>query len=312
LRDELRRRHPADAGRGYLASFVFSGTKTGALVRQLIHACRGRMLAQESADRLWQERFDTLKIKKLAPSLISTKVVVPLDSLMTVLQNSERIKQPLAVEGTILQDGDGRVKAVLLGFIPHDERKPSYNLAYGLALSFIKLAAGAGGRPCATGIYFKRQAGEIIGAARLNRLISQKKTIDPQNILNPGKVIPRDALDLFMALAWRLEPLIRFLANRLPRPPRPANPGAVSWQAYSCDQCGFCLAGCPPFRGWESQGQRGRWYLLRLVMEGRLRLEEVVDKFQLCNQCEECNIVCPQGLPPLEGRDAELGRQLYE
>jgi len=314
LRDKLRRqeqlsvvsRQSSVISGVYLATFVFPRAKSDikASLQQLIRSQRGQVLEQELSDRLWGERFDLLKIKKLAPSLISTKVAVPLKSLKTALENSDRINQPLAIEGVILQGKSKTAKAVLLGFISHDERKLSYNLVYSQSLNFMKLAGETGGRPCATGIYFKGQAARIIGSSRLARLVREKKIIDPQNILNPGKVIAKDRLDLFMRLAWAFEPLTRFLANRLP-PPASVGPsqadelGAVSWQAYSCDQCGFCLRNCPSCRGWESQSQRGRWYLLRLVMQGRLSLEQVINKFQPCSECEGCKISCPQGLPPV-------------
>lgn len=284
----------------YLGTFVYPKAESGVSdsLKQLIQSHQGRILEQEAADKLWGKRFELMKIKKTAPSLISTKVVLPLESLSVALKECSKIKQPLAIEGVILQDKNKSAKAVLLGFIPHDERKISYNLAYGLALCFIRLTENAGGRPCATGIYFKRQAAKIIGQDRLVKLIREKRAIDKHNILNPGKVIAKDGLDLFMKAAWILEPLIRFLANRISLPDT-GDINDISRQAYACDQCGFCLAGCPQFQGWESQCPRGWWYLLRLVIQGRLKMEEVMPKFKPCSECAECKITCPQELPPI-------------
>lgn len=308
LKDRLRRQEGiALSGLTgvYQALFVFpaSAVDTRSSLEELIHSCQGRLSGRKISEMLWEERYEILKIKKLAPSLISSKVAIPLLSLRDAIEEAGRIKHPMLMEGVILQEHDKCARAVLLGFIPYDERKISYNMVYGLALSYIKLTEKMGGRPCATGIYFKRQAPRIIGRDRLGRLISKKKTIDPHNILNPGKVIGKDLLDFLMKMAWEFESLIRLLANRI-RSPQVSEPdagyrGDISWQAFCCDQCGFCVAGCSKFNGWETQTPRGRWYLLRLVMKGKLKLAEVIDKMQLCRDCEGCKITCPQGLPPI-------------
>ncbi len=309
LRDKLRRPERAYISNvisTYLVSFVFpkSAPKLKALLKQMINDYKGRLLKQELADKLWDGRFELLKIKKIAPSLISTKVAIPLGSLGAALRESRKIKQPLAIEGVLLQDRKKTAKAVLLGFIPHDERKASYNLSYALALSFIKLTGRAGGLPCASGIYFKHQAARIIGAERMTRLIQQKKLVDPQHILNPGKVItngyPNDLIDRFMKAAWRFELPIRLLNNRINYPLGTGARNNIAWYAYCCDQCGFCLKGCPNFSGWESQAPRGWWYLMRLVLQKKLKLEEIVHKFQYCSACGECKISCPQGLSPVK------------
>jgi FAD/FMN-containing dehydrogenase/NAD-dependent dihydropyrimidine dehydrogenase PreA subunit len=308
LRNKLRRQAGvamARPGETYLAIFVFPGaeSKLKGELKRLICSHNGRLLGGMPSKRLWAERFEILKIKSIAPSLISTKVALPLESLEAVLKQSGKIKQPLAIEGVLLRDGSGSAKAVLLGFIPHDEQKAGYNLAYGLSLSFIKLAEKMGGKPCTTGIYFRHHAARIIGRHRLIRLIHKKRAIDPHNILNPGKIIGTDALEKFMKAAWNLEPLIRLMANhsRLPvgHKPDADSPDITSWQAYSCDQCGFCITNCPNYHGWETQGPRGRWYLLRLVLQGRLGLDEIKRIFRPCNGCKECHLACPQGLPAI-------------
>ncbi len=303
-------------------------------------ACRhkGCILDDKSAYRLWEERFDILKIKKLAPSLIPTKAVLPLENLEALIKESKNIKPPLAIEAVLLQDRQKNVKVVILAFMLHDERKLSYNVVYSQGLNFIKLAGKFGGRACAAGIYFKNQRTFILSKKRLSDLIYEKRRIDPRSILNPGKIICRDLFDLLMYIAWRFDFVTGFWAGKLAVGCSPLIPLAchseakslrisphtktarfftefileqneglrfvkndsyLAWYAYSCDQCGFCLKDCTVFKGWESYSQKGRWYMLRLVLQGKIKLSDVQDRLLACNNCDECRIYCPQGLPKI-------------
>ena len=52
-------------------------------------------------------------------------------------------------------------EVVILGFIPSDQRKFSYNFVFGLTLTILKTAERHGGRPYTTGVYFTKKAGLV-------------------------------------------------------------------------------------------------------------------------------------------------------
>lgn len=78
----------------------------------------------------------------------------------------------------------------------------------------------------------------------------------------------------------------------------------------TCVHCGFCLPECPTYTrlGDENDSPRGRLYLMRAVVEGRL--DPGSDAFQThidrCLGCRACEPVCPSGVP--YGRLLELAR----
>jgi Fe-S oxidoreductase len=195
----------------------------------------------------------------------------------------------------------------ILGFIPCDQRKFSYNFIFALSLTIMKIAEKNGGRPYATGLYFAGKASRILGRERLGRLKAFKSLVDPSNILNPGKVMQGGLMSSVLSLAAAIEPLIRPLGNHVSskigdQPTQPVRdiPADVAWYAYTCSQCGYCVEECDQFygRGWESQSPRGKWYWLREYMAGREQWDQkMVDTFLVCTTCEMCDTRCSTNLP---------------
>jgi Fe-S oxidoreductase len=308
--------HPAEKRvelpKTYITTVAFRRKDEAAVMeklRVLIKPCQGQILSEEIAQHEWDNRFKLMIVKRLGPSLVPAEVVVPLDSLGDVLEEiGRKISQPVVKEGVLIRNSlNGKPEVVILGFIPSDQRKFSYNFVFSLTLSIIKIAEKHGGRAYATGMYFTGKAGKILGKERSARISEYKKQVDPGGILNPGKVLEGGAVSGFIGLAAALEPLARPFANSIitsvaERPARQVKdiPADVAWYAYSCSQCGYCVEECDQFygRGWESQSPRGKWYWLREHMEGRQQWDQfMVDTMLVCTTCELCNVRCSASLP---------------
>ncbi len=268
-----------------------------------------QLLDDSIARHEWENRFKIMLVKRLGPSLVPAEVVVPLDRLAAAMDEIEaKVHHPVLKEGIIVGEGrGGKPEAVLLGFIPADERTLGYNFMFALSLSIMKIAEKYGGRAYATGYYFSGKAREILGAERVKRLRGFKDRIDPGGLMNPDKVVSGGLLSKSLVLAELFEPFIRPFGNIVaarvgerPGPDRRGIPGDVAWYAYSCSQCGYCVDSCDQFygRGWESQSPRGKWYWLREYLEGREKWnQEMVDTFLVCTTCEVCDLRCSAALP---------------
>jgi len=296
----------------YITSIAFRKKDRNAVMSSLpeiMKPYQAEMLSERIAHHEWENRFKIMIVKRLGPSLVPAEVVVPLSTLGdTMAEIESEVNQPIVKEGIVIRDSiGGKPEVVILGFIPSDQRRFSYNFVFGLALTIMKIAEKHGGRPYSTGLYFTKKAKKILGKKTFEAIKSFKEKVNPRSILNPGKVSSGGIIGAVMTVASALEPLIRPLGNRVitrlgERPTKPVRdiPADVAWYAYGCSQCGYCIDECDQFygRGWESQSPRGKWYWMREYMEGREEWDQfMVDTILACTTCELCNLRCSASLP---------------
>jgi glycolate oxidase iron-sulfur subunit len=80
-----------------------------------------------------------------------------------------------------------------------------------------------------------------------------------------------------------------------------ANPAAgIDFGLFlECVHCGLCTSACPTYTevGDENDGPRGRIYLMRLVAEGQMPLDERMRRhLDRCLDCRACETACPSGV----------------
>ncbi len=162
--------------------------------------------------------------------------------------------------------------------------------------------------------FIRRQYGPLADVFR-----QVKHVFDPQNILNPGKIVSDDAALLTSNLRHLVVPTPAAVSeNGNGAEPQPTNPAAPqTWQlkwadddiaqaARNCNGCGACRSQlndvrmCPIFRfaPAEESSPRAKANLMRSILTGELPLttltsDECKSVTDLCVNCHMCRLECP-------------------
>ncbi len=116
-----------------------------------------------------------------------------------------------------------------------------------------------------------------------------KRALDPNNILNPGKMaLDEDKADIYDYFAF--QPLVE-------HPEGVRSFGRdLDNEVLACIHCGFCRLGCPTFSVThrESKNARGRNALAFYFMTGTIEPgKELAEAFYSCTTCQACTYFCP-------------------
>jgi len=163
--------------------------------------------------------------------------------------------------------------------------------------------------------FLRRQAGPLYEVLR-----QVKQIFDPENILNPGKIVGDDAELMTRNLRppLRPPPLEGDLKSEEPDQPVLRNlvelqvnwdPQRVADATAACNRCGECRVQssstrmCPIFRllPAEEASPRAKANIIRGILTGhidpgRLATDDLKDMADLCVHCHSCRLECPAGV----------------
>jgi glycolate oxidase subunit GlcD len=207
------------------------------------------------------------------------------ETIAEVQQIGKKYGFPVATFGHI---GDGNLHAT---FIMNPAVPEQWTKVKNIALEFIDMTlkhkgtvSAEHGIGMAKSPYIGRQLGEA-----LNVMKQIKTALDPNNILNPGKMGFDDAIkdildeNSFQKYLTAPETIEHF-------------PEGVDNEIVACIQCGFCRAGCPTFgeTTLESLNAKGRVTLAYNMLIGNIQPSaDLAKRLYQCMLCLNCRSVCP-------------------
>jgi len=142
---------------------------------------------------LWDLRFQQLRARREFEIVLS-EVVIPYNSIEAFYD--EISKMGIALEVVFAKDC-----AVVFAIIPIRNRFEYYP-AILKALKIVSKAEEFGGRPYTTGTFFSHKSHIVY--RNFEELLRFKRSVDPQNLLNPGKVFNKNPISRIVEIAERL------------------------------------------------------------------------------------------------------------
>jgi len=278
----------------------------GKVVEKLVLQFHGE--AREGAEEEWAQRFNMLRIRRAAPTVIPSSVHVPLRNLNQFYSGLNRLqKRPIGLLGHVMSNNDCMVMPLLVT----DEKKAvEYTLALHTPRELSNLALSTGGKPGGgLGIWNAPYRKQILSPEKLVEIKRKKVELDPGGILNPG---------MWLDPPWFLRPGLYQLAmtatsiadkiipTTVKKPERPSFLEEIS----VCSQCGYCMNYCPTKQEWISSTPRGRILMTKeLLGERSLNYERITDDYITsifqCTLCGRCRVDCSVGI-----KSPELWRDL--
>ena len=217
---------------------------------------------------------------------------VPTTKIPEAIRGAQRI----AKENDILianfgHVGDGNLHTT---FILDVRNKEEWGKVRTVANDLLELAISLGGTITAehgTGLakapFIGRELGKGLDVMRMI-----KKALDPNNILNPGKMgLDESVDDIFEDFAYE---------GLLKHPEKFHSFGMdINNEILACVQCGFCRVGCPVYdeTHLESLNARGRVILSYGILSGDIEpTPELAERLFKCTTCMNCTTVCPASI----------------
>ena len=135
-----------------------------------------------------------------------------------------------------------------------------------------------------------------------------KQRFDPDNVLNPGKIVDPPKMDDRSLFRYPPDYRVAELKTALDWSAYPGAGGGFQGAVEMCNNNGACrkLEGgvmCPSYRATRNEKDvtRGRANTLRLAISGQLgpdalASDEMMDTLKLCVSCKACRHECPTGV----------------
>jgi FAD/FMN-containing dehydrogenase/heterodisulfide reductase subunit C len=263
-----------------------------------------------AANYLWNERLFGMKAKRLGPTILASEVIIPIESAALFIEKAKGVGSNFGVEVSIDSYIIDEKEALIMATFLCDSRRMKYFINVPLVSIITKVALNLGAKPYGLGLWNAAYIDQLFDADRKRELRDYKNRVDPNNILNPGKVFSAGAKGL-MNLVFQ-PGVFGFLMNTMIVTSPILGKGVTLFlgkdkkvdrldyelSLHACARCGSCLSECPAYlaTGNEAVTAKGKIALARKLLKNQpVSREESWNAF-LCMRCKACEEICQTNL----------------
>jgi FAD/FMN-containing dehydrogenase/ferredoxin len=262
------------------------------------------------ASYLWNERLFGMKTKRLGPTLLASEIIIPIATSAAFIEKAKKIGRHFGVVVCIDSYILGADKALIMATFLCDSRKLKYYINLPVVSILTKAAVAFGAEPYGLGLWNAAFVHNLYNKARLKELKAYKTRVDPNNLLNPGKLFSSGS-NGFSTLLFHpnfFGPAMQFMASAAPVVGKIAT-GTMGkhkkidsldfeLSAHACAKCGNCIAVCPTYVVTRNEGStaKGKIALAKKLLAGQTVTREEAANAFLCMRCKACEDICQTNL----------------
>jgi Fe-S oxidoreductase/FAD/FMN-containing dehydrogenase len=243
---------------------------------------------RDGAEEEWKQRFNMLRVRRAAPTVVPSSVHIPLANLGRFYLGLAKLKKrPIGLLGHIVSKNEGIMMPML---VSNEKKSVEYTLALHTPRQISNLALSLGGRPGGgLGVWNAPYKDRILSRQKIEEITKRKKELDPQNILNPG--IWLDPPFLFRPSIYQPAMAFASLLDRIIPTSAGQPEEGFGGEFAACVQCGYCMGYCPTRQQWLSTTPRGRILMTRDLNIQKIT-PEYLDSIYQCSLCGRCRVDC--------------------
>ena len=292
-------------------------------------------LSGSIAHHLWNHRYQPVEMKSSGPSMLVSETVLPIEKFSQFIDFIQStitswIGNPVKTEGHLVNENEILLQTIILA----DTRTLRHKAYFGLVPFITQVTIFFGGRIYGAGIWnlpFLNSLANGRSPKYLSDMVSLKKKLDPEELINQSKFINTSGRKFLLRLYKKLTPFLlsngvkllntgknksqrfgffafgrwiwkgsKFLIPRI-IPPDLHSPGeSILEMIEACAECDSCERVCPTSDVFGLLGLATpitrRKTANRLVNGIRIQREEALG-FLVCTRCDNCTRVCPTNIP---------------
>lgn len=224
---------------------------------------------KEKYEKIRKEK--SVSIWKEKGGKISVDVCIPIGKIGDFIDFTKKLGDKVYVYGHL---GSGNLHTNIL-FNPHNlkKREEIWEIRDRI-INFVLEIGGTCSGEHGTGILYSKYLEKEIGKKNYEIQLKIKKTFDPENILNRGKIFDKGkSFEKLKNIYFEKKPDIIKL----------------------CNFCGICNKVCPLFEKYKREEISPRGFIYFYHKECRIN-SEYKRYFEFCFNCKRCFKICPNGV----------------
>lgn len=245
---------------------------------------------REGAEEEWQQRFNMLRVRRAAPTVIPSSVHIPLGNLNQFYLGLDKLKKrPIGLLGHVTSNSDCMAMPMV---VTNEKKLVEYILALHTPREISNLALSLGGKPGGgLGVWNAPYKKQILSKPKFAEIKKRKKELDSKGILNPGMWLdpPLFLNPVIYQIAMAAVSIIdRIIPGKVSKREIPAFLEEIS----ACSQCGYCMNYCPTKQEWLSTTPRGRILMTKNSRNPKKITQDYVRAIFDCSLCGRCKVDC--------------------